>query len=361
MIDFENVKQEDAELLEDLEKNRDIIAHSPAAFREKILRLMWKITQVAGLTNCVDDYRWLQAAATRWRKTASSVLGTPLPQIFQVPMPQSLSSPRTEKVWLKSNFDDWLEYKAWEIFRRRAISRYCGKSEEEILAETPSTGEEHEKDWHAARIYLASDVLDGKLDFVRDFDTESYQLLEGDCWLRDVKQVRAFLRSQRHSGRSDEEAAVRDFTDTCSEIRDRAINQEIKASQSAFEIVSRYLQMKYLDRLDQNTWDLKPTGIDDLIETKARRVWELTGNASSTENWTVAETYVREFYLNILPAVSGEDDSSTTKIVDLLQLSNSADRLDLVNCFEAAIVIYFLNASRINGILQRHEPLAVAA
>lgn len=354
MNTFESIKQQDADLWLDLERNRAAIEREPTEFRAKILKLLLQIATVAERTTALDDYSWLQTAATRWRMTASSVLGVPLPQSLHVPAPQSLYAPRSERVWSKANLDDWLTNKAWEIFRRRAISRYYDKSEEQILAGASSSPEEYASDGYTARIYLACDVLDGKLDFVRDFDAGSYPLLEGDCWLKEVKRTKAYLRWRTRDGSWGEESAVRDYCDACKEIRDRSVDSAGKASHSSFESVNQYLQKKYVRRTDSGTWELQSKAIKDLIAIKAHRIWELTGCANAAENWKKAETFVRSFYRNVIPAVTEEDRKAISEVVNLLQLGDDTNRLDLANCFEAAIAVYFLNAAKLNTLLSSH-------
>lgn len=351
MIDLASLKQRDEQLTAELEADRANKKLNPPSFRVKVVKLLWQMAQAAERETDVEDYSWLETAATRWKVTASSVLGDPIPFSLPVPAAERLRPPRTERVWVRPNLEGWITNKAWEIFKRRAISRVYQKSEEEILAETPSTPEDYERDAHTAKIYFGCDVLDGKFDFVRDFSVDSYPLLEGDCWLKEVKEMKAYLYWRARSDLWGEKAATENYLRACLDIRDRTIDPAVKASQTAFEPVGSYLQTGYLRRATDNAWELDPAKTENLIAVKARRVWEITGRTNRTENWLEAESFVREFYSSILPAVTKEDDAALAKIVELLQLGNTAKALDLANCFEAAIAIHFLNASKVRNIL----------
>ena len=80
-----------------------------------------------------------------------------------------------------------------------------------------------------------------------------------------------------------------------------------------------------------------------LTVSKAYRLWERNQNSEQLENWRLAEKYIQEFYRNIIPAVEEHDKSSITCILKLFKWDESSDNLSyLINCFEAAIVIYFV-------------------
>lgn len=349
MVELAIIKQLDEKMTAELERDRAAKRINPSEFKAKVVKLLIQIAQAADRVTAIEDYSWLDTAATRWRTTAASVLGDPIPISIPMPAPHRLSPPRSERIWVKSSLDEWIRNKSWEIFKRRAISRYYTKSEEEILAETPSTLEDYERDGYAARIYLASEVLDGRFDFARDFNAESYPLLEGDCWLREVKQLKAYFVWRKQARYW--ETTDTDYDEACSEIRNRALNPAVKSSQTAFECIAAYLQTQYLRCEEEKSWRVDPAKVEDVIKIKARRIWELTGSTDHRSNWHEAEQYVHEFYSNILCAVEVDDEQAIGTIAALLQLGGTTTRVDLANCFEAAIAIHFLNASKLRGAL----------
>ncbi len=68
-----------------------------------------------------------------------------------------------------------------------------------------------------------------------------------------------------------------------------------------------------------------------------------------------AETYVRMFYQNISRAIEKSDIETVEMVLKSFEYSNKREnRFDIVNCFETALVIYFLDPEIIKTIW-RHE------
>jgi hypothetical protein len=198
---------------------------------------------------------------------------------------------------------------------------------------------------------LAAEVLDGRINFLRRFTKESYKLLEGSCWLDDVRKLKAHLLWQEHDGGWGEEGMCRDYLDACEKIRQKLVDPDVKLSQMASEPILEYIKTEYLSRRPDNTWELNGGKTNILIEIKARRVWQLTRNTDEKKNWNEAEQYTKDFYENIIPAVTG-DAKKIEKVMDALQMRGDLKGPNLVNCFEVAVAIHCVDHGEIRKYLQ---------
>lgn len=369
MSDFATVKRKHLALFDEVVSSSAENATNPDKLKARVEDLLKEMAAVSARVTSMEDYMWLQDAVTEWSVTGSSILNSPI-DVKLPPPAQTLAVPsRERKVWSKEALKRWRDKKAFEIYKSRVLAKYYAKSEAEILAQEKSTPEEYAADGHQATIYLGTQVLDGELDFVSDFTRESYFFLEGDCWLQQIREIKAYLRWRD----ADHEGEIKDWGDTearasyylaCEEIRNRALRVDLKGSQTEFEKVSRYLEERYLvsaKRGSSRVWLLDSRKAHPLIAVKARRLCELTGNPDNTANWFQAEEYARAFYSNIIPAVLTDSDESVKVILDLLHFGDKMTGLDLANCFEAAIAIHFLNAATVERLLYPSKVAADAA
>jgi hypothetical protein len=86
-----------------------------------------------------------------------------------------------------------------------------------------------------------------------------------------------------------------------------------------------------------------------LIEKKAYRIFETTGSTNSYTNWIHAETYVKMFYENIIPAVETKNREKILRVIKAFQYSK-LNRFLIINCFETALGIYFLDPNVIQSL-----------
>jgi hypothetical protein len=212
----------------------------------------------------------------------------------------------------------------------------------------PSTWEEEEKDRQDARVLLASEVLDGRIDFARDIEPGSYGRLE-NCWLQDVKDSKAYLLWLARGGTVDEARSEGDYVGANVQIMAKLLDAATKAPDAEFASVRDYLNQRYLTdgQLDLEKPETKP-----LIRNKATRLSQKRpGNRD--ENRLRAVEYVVQFYENIIPAVGDNSPEHVRRVVEALEVQAWRERADIVvNCFEMAIAIYFLNAATVRAALE---------
>lgn len=323
---YAKVLQEGANLTGQSTKRRALI--------DEIDALLKDIQALSGTVDSFEQYRWLTDAAVKWQ----SVLST----TFEDPKIITLSKPNN--AWLpivpseefsETAIEEWLR-------RQAALIAYARRADGRIQdSNTP------ESNWHVAEVFLASEILDGRINFVSLITPKSYWRLE-NIWLKEVKLLMAYFKWE-HSKRLflDHD---KDFFDASDHIRSMLVNKDIKARHSEFNRIKNYLQELYLDD------DYKipvPTKRSDhlnrLIRLKAYRIGEETKSEDSYKNWLQAETYVKMLYENIIPAVLYNDKESILTVLKSFQYSKM-NRFIIINCFETALAIYLINPCIIQSL-----------
>ena len=211
----------------------------------------------------------------------------------------------------------------------------------------PSTEQDMKNDWYSACTFLVSQLIDSKIINFIQIGPDCYPHLE-EIWLKDVKKLKAYFIWENN----DKGSIKRNYYEACKEFRQLLINKK-NASLEDFEKVKTYLETYYLTngKIDENKY-----GTENLINTKANRIWESTGNPDKNENWFRAKLYVNMFYENIIPAVMENDRDKILTILKAFQFSKMPEhRYLIINCFEAAIAIAFLNKNILQEILNKPE------
>lgn len=103
--------------------------------------------------------------------------------------------------------------------------------------------------------------------------------------------------------------------------------------------MSRYL-LKYFED-DGRT--LAEPAIKQLIARKADRYARALAKKSDRDNWCDAAGFVHKFYGNIISAISQEASTGIREVTEAIVWSEGKEsRMEIMNCLEAAICIYFL-------------------
>jgi hypothetical protein len=237
------------------------------------------------------------------------------------------------------------------------------KSPHLIHQRIPSTPEETEKDWHDASIYFASEVLEGRINLAYQIGEQFYQLLS-QIWLDEVRHLKAYFIWEDNGDGWNPEEADKNYLEACARIREMLFKEQIKVSKNRFEKVKLYLDNRYLDN---GKLAIEKTHSQDLIRSKAYRIWETSGKqVDEFISWKLAEEYVRMFYESIIPAVMKEDPESTIEslsskisaMIEMFREHNLSGCLyRLINCFEAAIATYFIDSDTLNRLWNDLEKL----
>lgn len=219
-----------------------------------------------------------------------------------------------------------------------------------------------DENWHIAEIYFASEVLDGRINFASRIASESYIRLE-NIWLKDVKLLQAYYRSIKR-GKTNNSFHIEDYFEVCKHIREELLTGSIiKGHSNEFTEAEDYLQKHYVEKIN-NKYQLKPIIRDsenklyNLINYKAKRISEVdtTENRTDKDDWYNAETYVKMFYENIIPAVLEKNEEKTLRVLKSFQYSKT-NRFFMINCFETALAIYFLDTKVIKKLWEKAEKI----
>ncbi len=199
---------------------------------------------------------------------------------------------------------------------------------------------------HYAEQALAFDILDGRINFARRLAPTSYYRLE-TVWLWEVKCVKAYLIWEDRHGGVDPTCKQKDYDNACEHIRN-LLKTQVKGTISEFQIPKSYLMTKYL-RSDGKIDEEK---CKQLILDKIERIKQKTGETEEKTNRENAIDYLKKFYENIIPAVEEDNPDNVLAVLNAFKFSKAQEhRILVINSFEAALAIYFLNPETIKGLI----------
>ncbi len=264
--------------------------------------------------------------------------------IQELNRPQQLKP--TSEVFTEEGLDVRLHEMAHYLCKYRKLHEYLNEPIELILNRFYGSINEVDEDiFNAHRLFIAQ-LLDGSIKFSRQIKKNSYSHLEG-VWLNDVKQFEAYLLWEDRGSKWDPVNEKLNYYAVCDRIRQKLLDPSIKASRAEFEQVRAYLEDKYLDNEV-----ISSDKINGLIRKKAYRIWEVTGEINTDKNWADANKYVELYYGNIIPAVTEKNRESTLAILQAFSSSNNYEsKYLIVNSFEVAVAIYFLDNEVISALL----------
>jgi hypothetical protein len=248
------------------------------------------------------------------------------------------------KLLLPKFVDSFIERTARDLSHTRKLEVLTGNRD--ILDAISSTQESMLEDYLSARALFALQVLEREIPFGL-LDSQSYKHLD-NSWLRRVKQTKAFYIWKNGSTAGVEA----DFDKAGKEIRAWFISREQTDLQD-FERAKSYIEERYLGA-DGNLDEGKPCAYI-AIKDKAERIWKTTGQSNTELNWFRAKLYVTMYYENIVGAVTKTDEQArkTATILKAFEFSKSPENKYLIiNAFEAAIAIEFLDKDLISELLK---------
>ena len=199
---------------------------------------------------------------------------------------------------------------------------------------------------HYAEQALAFDILDGKINFARRLAPTSYYRLE-TVWLWEVKCVKAYLIWEDRQGGVDPTYEEKDYDNACEHIR-KLLETQVKGTISEFQVPKSYLMAKYF----QSDGKIDEEKCKKLISDKIERIKQKTNETDDKTNRENAIAYVKKFYENIIPAVEDDNPDNVLAVLNAFKFSKASEhRFLVINSFEAALAIYFLNPKTIKGLI----------
>jgi hypothetical protein len=323
-------------------KNLLIESDKSRHFFEKVETLLNDIIALSATTNSFDAYQWLSDASMKWQVVFSSNFNRPKIIKISLPTENLLSQPQLiDRAFSEKEIDDYIkrhaEYTAfWRI-------RETGKQ---------STDEEMLRDHHLAEAFLISGILDGEISFASRISSNSYWRLEQE-WLKEIKRLNAYFIWIRKGAKIDSIYELDDFYEASEHMRNMLVNPGIKAQVTEFEEATAYIEKHYLTL--GGTIDLDKVETKMMISRKAYRIGdkmrEMNRHTDDVKNWIDAETYVRMFYENIIQSVIKDDPENVLNVLKAFQFSKAVEnRYHIINCFETALAIYFINPDTIQKL-----------
>ena len=318
-------------------------------YAEQIDDLLEKMSGLSDTEISIDDYNWLNDAAMNWQVVFSSILN--IPKNVQISSSKHpLKSPQPKRFFSEEELGKRLTGRAFNF----AKDRIKKEDLDTIVRRYDSPQDEKLRDWHNAEVSLAAEIIDEEINFAYDIDQESYKHLE-NIWLKDVKEYKAYFVWKERCGKGIERNE-KDYYyyNACKAIREKLVDVDIKVPLSYFYEVKDYLETRYLinEKID-------PKKAEELIRKKADRIWQTTNGRFDNEiNWHLAEAYVRMLYENIIPAVIEKDECKTLMVLRAFQYSKASEnRYLIINCFETAIAICFLDQDIIQNLWKSKRDL----
>lgn len=313
--------------------------------RNKLLsnvdNLIEDIKKLSGAVSSFDEYLWLSDAAIRWQSVFSTILEKP--RIIKLSQPKRAwlpPAPQENEEFSEKAIEEWVRRQAAFI----AFAQIAELGSQSITSP--------EKNWHNAEVFFASEVLEGRINFATNISSsKSYWRLE-NIWLKDVKRLMAYFKwLDRKKQSFFLQHHERDFFDVCNHIRiDLLINKGMKAPLSKFTKAQSYIQEHYLGHDGKLCFPLQEgTKLHGLIKNKASRIFKTTKETDRDKNWFQAETFTRMFYENIIPAVMEKNKEKVLRVLKAFQYSKM-NRFIVINCFETALAIYFLDQNIIKTL-----------
>jgi hypothetical protein len=347
LVTIEELKKRDEELNAELLKHHlSFATDGPElkSFVSAATDFTDALDKVWGKVTSMQEYNWLRETALKWQGIYSSVLN--IPKDIPIPSPATeLRSPLPTGFLSEDALVSRLKQSAGRLSLTRKLDHFF-RDQLPKLKELPSSDEDKLRDWRSAEVEFATQVLDGEIDFVGQIASESYRHLEA-IWLREVKQHKAYCIWEGRGGGLDPWHRDSDYFQACDQLRQMLVAEQIKKTSFDFEEAKLYLEKEYLD--DRGILDTEKAR--SMLNMRAYEVWASGGDPDSVRNYEAAEEYLKMFYENIIPAVIEDDIEKTLAVLTALRIGTKAEnRYRLVNCFEAALAIYFLNLDHIRKI-----------
>lgn len=245
----------------------------------------------------------------------------------------------------------WIERLALDLSDLRKLERLVHDLRG-YLRSIPSNKEEMENDWFNACTFCVSKILHGDVNLVNDIEPEAYRLLEEKCF-HEAKELKAYYIGEGRKSAGHQQDSKLDYYTACEEIRELLVNENLKASLNDFIRFEKYLETHYLTngQIDED----KPA-VRELIEAKASRIRKTNREDNEAETRRRAKAYIKMFYENIIPAVMKKDFEKTLTVLKAFQFCRVPKNCYLIiNSFEAALAIYFLDSSIIQKIWKESE------
>ncbi|GAB6041061.1 hypothetical protein [Endothiovibrio diazotrophicus] len=360
------VLSNDRELYDVFSLNKEDILHSDD-YLEKLRKHISNIVEVAGNAKNIHEYFLLHDAMDRWRG-AGRALGISVDKALVLPEGLTREAPKNQQTWSEDNLQKWVEIKSFDIRERHAIEWHESKPISEIIKSyneqlTPDQErQEADSNWLHAELYAAVEIIDGRFHLVNSITSDSYWRLEGKNggrWLSDVKRLKAYFHWKRRGELWSEETR-NDYLSACQELYSMLTDEHRKSPQFAFFSIQEYIDKNFPPLESNSSQDEKEIKSRRNLwsETKTNRLMEIGASNDISKSRKIADRQIAKFYDNIIPAVVEQNGDSTREVLEALGMRKGFEHnQEIVNCFEMAVAIYFLDTDLIKNIINIEPPM----
>lgn len=348
-----NIKNDHFILLDEIlqftmkqQKSGSINKTTQQGLRKKAEKFFIKIEKFSNTELHLNEYTTLSKIAIQWQSIYASAFNTPIQIKLAKNNPNIIPNPFEYDVMTDDEIKNWVSM----------ISSIRGHMRVR-LTNRPSIKEDEIMDWRFAEAMFVSEVLDGRINFVKRIGKNGYLRMEKE-WFKYVKCIHSYYKWEKREWELNSDSREKDYFEACEHFRGLLINQKIKASKIEFKGIAKYIAKKYLTekgRLNKTSESVQiATGV------KADRIAGTIRRYSDKKNWLLAEEYCEMYYENIIPAVMEKNETiKREKILTILKAfqysKNPKKRLLIINCFEVAIAIYFLDSEIIKSLWEESE------
>ncbi len=315
-------------------------------FKEQVDAFLNDIVVMSKYSVIISDYRWLSETLNKWiniykqlfNKTKRIQLHVPSDKMI---LPTAPSGRCLTEEEIEERLSNLAEQRA--IYRIRELHR-------------DSEFSERVEDWHIAEVMFAKEVIEGSLKFDENIPSSSYPRLQ-KIWLNDVKKLIAYFIWVTRGCPLTPSYHNQDYEQACNKVRSMLTDHSRKADLSKFLEVKAFIENRYLTNglLDKNKPDVKAatqrkaSRIESLILAMGEQTHEL-------ENWYDATAYMKLYFENIIPAVIEKNEESVLSVLKGFQFTKTASKkLHVVDAFEVAVAISFLDENVVNKIWKQHH------
>ncbi|HEV8072469.1 MAG TPA: hypothetical protein VGP76_32420 [Planctomycetaceae bacterium] len=347
--------------LKDLCADPDATERDRQKLLERINQFVARLRRTARQIQTTHDFERVNELALELQSTFSNVLQIPRDVHDEIGLPDSLEQlAPTLRRFAPDEVDAYLAGLAHDISRHRKLSHLSRlvsrltRQPELIDTWILSTHDETLQDWYNACLFLATEVLSGEIRFVEQLKSDSFMHLQM-VWLDDVKELLAYLEWERNGEQGAPYLKHASYYGACQTLHERVLDPELKSPPENFkEIFGWWAEQKYPQRYLFDAGSQRYPQLRPLIERKARRIWDKSLCGDANAHWQSAERFVLQFYGNIISAIRDRDKDAASEVLAAIRC-DSEHPVEILNAFEAALVIYGLDAELIASLYRPQE------
>ncbi|HVU32897.1 MAG TPA: hypothetical protein VHE61_05645 [Opitutaceae bacterium] len=347
MTDLQTLKSEHRELFDDFCRLRPGEPHLD--FDVKLAGFLSDLPAAAKTARQREDYLWFCDTLEQWRSAMPGLgvkvdVAMPPPPAVESAGPAPASDTTLEEL-VANRADRFGRDRITTWNNARSIDEMTAAYREHFGSDVAWVREK--ADWALAETHLAADIIERRVDLVYDVGPDSYWRLEGRdgrMWLERVVALKAYYRWLEKGRGWGITQSVDDYVWAALELRKLVEDNSHKAAQVAFEPIGTHLLAHYVGA-DGRLLDNARTR--EWIQVKADRLVEKRHLPNRTEAEQKAKRYMEKFYEHIVFAVLAADDDSIREVQEALGFRTGfEENQEMINCFEFAVAVYFLEGPR---------------